>query len=238
MNILITRPEPDAAETAKQLRALGHMPVMAPLLVIVFAPPPKDNPNPAAIILTSRNGVRALSSWPDATRWRDLPVFVTGRATAEAARGAGFTDVRSAAGNAADLAKLVTTELGKNVGPILYPAARDHSRALLEGLSANGYDIRIVEAYAAEMKTRFAPEILTAIRGQSIDGVLIYSNRTASALRLIIEREDIAENLGKMAIFALSERAAEPLRGLSAEIHIAKKPEEDALLALLSQTDR
>jgi len=238
MRVLVTRPEPDATETGKRLLALGHEPVMAPLLRIVFANPPTDISDPAAIILTSRNGVRALTHWPKVAFWLDRPVFVTGRATADAARGAGFADVRSAAGNAADLAKLVMSEFGRDVGPILYPAARDHSGALLSELGANGYDIRVVEAYSAELVITLEPAIRTAIHNQSIDGVLIYSNRTAVALRTLLDREKIAGNISRMVIFALSERAAEPLRDLAPEIQIAKKPEEDALLALLSETDR
>jgi len=238
MRVLVTRPEPDAAETSKRLLALGHEPVMAPLLKIVFASPPTDIPDAAAIILTSRNGVRAFSRWPNIASWQDRPVFVTGRATADAARLAGFADVRSASGNAADLADLVMSEFGKNVGPILYPAARDHSGTLMSDLRANGYDIRTIEAYSAEMVTALKPAISAAIRGQSIESVLIYSNRTAVALRMLVEQEEIIENLRKMAIFALSERAAEPLRDLVPEIQIAKKPEEDALLFLLTETRR
>ena len=238
MRVLVTRPEPDATETGKRLLALGHEPVTAPLLKIVFASPPTEIADPAAIVLTSRNGARALSRWPTIAGWLDRPVFVTGRATADAARGAGFADVRSAAGNAADLANLVMSEFGNDVGPILYPAARDHSGALLRGLRANGYDIRTVEAYSAEMVTTLEPAICVEFCCQSIDGVLIYSNWTAVALKTLVEREGITENLRRMAIFALSERAAEPLRDLVPEIQIARKPDENAMLALLSETDR
>lgn len=238
MRVLVTRPEPDAAGTAERLRALGHDPIMAPLLEIVFTHPPADIADPAAIILTSRNGVRALSRWPQSTRWRDLPIFVTGHATAIAARHAGFTDVRSAAGNAADLAALVMSDIGNDVGPIFYPAARDHSGELLSELRANGYDIHTIEAYRAEMATNLEPGVLDLIRAQSVEGLVIYSNRTAAAFRTIVEREGIAKNLSKMAIFALSERAAEPLRDLGARLYIAKNPEEESLLALLSETGR
>jgi len=233
MRVLVTRPEPDAAETAEKLRALGHEPVIAPFLRVIFAVPPADLPDPAAILLTSRNGARALSHWPQAAGWLGRPVLVTGHATAEAARRIGFKDVRSAGGDAADLADLVMSQIGNDGGPILFPAARDRSEGFLSALRAAGYVICLVEAYGAEMETAIDPVIEDAIRTGSIDGILFYSRRTAVAFRTLAEREGFAKDLKGVAFFALSDRVAAPLRGLSAAIYLAEHPDEGSLLALL-----
>ena len=82
MRLLVTRPEPDADETAARLTAMGHDVLVQPMLRIVFAPPPEDIPEPAALIATSRNGVRALAAWPAAAHWRETTLFVTGEGTA------------------------------------------------------------------------------------------------------------------------------------------------------------
>lgn len=235
MRVLVTRPEPDATETTEKLRALGHDPVVAPLLKIVFAPPPDDLPEPGAIILTSRNGARALSHWPQAARWLDLPVFVTGHATAEAARRIGFRDVRSAGGAAADLADLIKLKIGNAVRSILFPAARDRSDAFLNDLRAAGYVTCTVEAYYAEMETAIDPAVVDAIRTGSIDGILFYSRRTAVAFRTLAEREGFAKDLKGVAFFVLSERVAAPLRDLTATIYLAEHPDEGRLLALLPE---
>ncbi len=233
VRILVTRPEPDAARTAERLRALGHEPVIAPLLFIRFNPPPAELPEPAALMLTSRNGVEAVSRWPQAARWRDLPLFVTGRGTGEAAMGAGFTDVRSADGDAADLAAFLMSKVGPETAPILYPAARDRSETFLEGLAANGYDIRAVEAYRAEAAGSFEPAVCEELRFSRIDGVLLYSRRTAEAFRRVAEQARLTGAVAGTRLYALSARVAEPLAGLGADVVVADRPDEDSLLALL-----
>jgi uroporphyrinogen-III synthase len=238
MRLLVTRPEPDATETAERLRARGHEVLVWPLLRIDFAEPPVDVPEPAAIILTSRNGVRALSRWPQISGWLARPVFVTGVATAALAREAGFTDVRTPAGDAAELMDFFMSEIGKDRGPILYVAARDRAGALAGGLGANGYDIRAVVAYSAEMETTLVPSVREALRSRAIDGILFYSYRTATAFRQIVEREKLVEQLAGISIFTLSGRVAGPLHGLPVEIRIAPNPNEESLLALLPREAR
>jgi uroporphyrinogen-III synthase len=238
LRILLTRPEPDASETAARLQAGGHEVVVAPLLTIAIAPPPSDPPDPKAIILTSRNGVRALATWPQAAQWRDVPVFVTGVATARTAREAGFADVRTAASDAADLADHFMAHIDKDMRPILYPAARDRSGALTEGLRANGYDVRTIEAYGAEMAKTLGAAGMDAVRRQAIEGVLLYSNRTAEAFRTIVDRYDLTEHLRMTVLYALSNRVAEPLRGLPGWLRVAPHPDEESLLAMLPKGRR
>lgn len=233
MRILVTRPEPDAAKTAAKLRALGQEPVMAPLLTVVFTEPPVDLAVPAALMLTSRNAVRAVSRWPQAAGWRDRPVFVTGQGTGDAVRQAGFADVRSADGDAADLAALVMAEIGPEHRPILYPAARDRSEGFLKILRANGYDAHVVEAYRAEIAASLDIAVCEALRLSRIDAVLLYSRRTAVAFRQAVEAAGLENALDGVRFYALSARVAEPLSGLGVEIVIAAHPDEDSLLALL-----
>jgi uroporphyrinogen-III synthase len=233
MRILVTRPAADSEKTAARLRGLGHEPVLAPLLDIVAAAPPADPPEPAALLLTSRNAVRAVARWPEAAGWRERPVFVTGRGTGDAATQAGFKDIRSADGDADDLVALVISEIGPEVRPILYPAARDRSEAFLESLRAKGYDILVIEAYRAELTATLEPAVCEALRSSRIDAVLLYSRRTAEGFRQAVERAGLAGALGGLRLCALSARVAEPLGGLGAEIVVARRPDEDSLLALL-----
>lgn len=233
MRILVTRPEPDAARTAERLRTLGHEPVIAPLLVIVPNAPPADIADPAALVLTSRNAVTALSGWPQASHWHDRPVFVTGRGTGEAARAAGFADVRSADGDADDLAARVMSEVGPEVGPILYPAARDRADTFMAKLRAAGYDIRVVEAYRADIVPAFDADVREALRSGRIDVVLLYSRRTAEAYRRAVERAGLESAVRRIRICALSHRVAEPVASLVDTVDVARHPDEDGLMALL-----
>jgi uroporphyrinogen-III synthase len=233
MRILVTRPEPDARKTADRLRALGHDPVIAPLLSVIFESPPADLPEPAALLLTSRNAAWAVSRWPQASRWHDRPVFVTGRGTAEAATAAGFVDVRSADGDANDLARLLMRDIGPQVRPVLHPAARDRSGTFLKELRCKGYDIRTIEAYRAELASAFDPEVREALHSGAISAVLIYSRRTAEAFRQAVERVGLIGELAELTLYVLSTRVAEPILDLDANIVVADRPDEDSLLSRL-----
>jgi len=233
MRLLVTRPEPEATATAEKLRTLGHEPVLQPLLEIVFRAPPERLPDPAALILTSGNGLRAMELWPQAAEWHDKPLFVTGLATATAARAAGFRDVHTSGTDSGDLADLIVTDLPRDRRPVLYPAARDRTAGFSLGLRANGYDIRTVEAYAAEIVGSVEPEIIESLRSGGIDGILLYSRRTAEALRKLIEAEALLAGLKDTTIYTFSLRIAEPLEGLGLAIRIALNPDEKSLFALL-----
>src|SRR5215472_5918673 len=84
--VLITRPEPGAAETALRVAALGLRPIITPLLAIRFvraALPPSGRVQ--AILVASGYAVAGLPS-----SHHHLPLFAVGAATAARARTAGF----------------------------------------------------------------------------------------------------------------------------------------------------
>jgi uroporphyrinogen-III synthase len=234
VRLLVTRPEPDAKETAARLTALGHAVMLQPMLRVVFSDPPAALPEPAALIATSRNGVRALAAWPVAVAWRGKPLFVTGEGTALAAADAGFTDVRSGGADAAALANRIVRDLRKGDGPVVYAAARDRTGALAGGLTAAGFDLRVVEAYRAEPVAELDAGVAEALRAGRIDAVLVFSRRTAEAFIAAVEAAGLSAALGAIACYALSERIAEPLRALSSSVKVAERPDFDGIRALIA----
>ena len=107
MRILVTRPQPDADNTARLLRESWHEVIIAPLLEIVATDIPEsfDLTGIQAVLITSANGVRALAA---ATSERTIRVLAVGAASAEAARALGFVRVENAGGDVASLAELVS----------------------------------------------------------------------------------------------------------------------------------
>src|SRR5262249_7492704 len=118
MRIWITRAEPGASRTAGRVRALGHEPVVAPLLEVHALTCAVDPDRVAARALPSANGVRAFA---ERCAERPLPVFTVGDATAAAARKAGFTGVASASGDLDALADLIAAGAGRLKGTVLTP---------------------------------------------------------------------------------------------------------------------
>ena len=100
VRLLVTRPEPDASETAARLNALNIETVVDPLLIaetLTTTLPPADGF--AALAATSANALRALHNRGELPRLLKLPVYAVGDRTAAVAREFGFEEVISAGGD-------------------------------------------------------------------------------------------------------------------------------------------
>ena len=238
MRLLVTRPMPDAERTAGRLRALGHDAVVQPLLQIEFLPPAKIA-EPAAIAVTSRNGARGLAAWPGAIGWRGLPLFAVGSATAEVAAAAGFEDIRSADGDGLALAKLIEGSFDRAAGRILYPAAEVRSGTMEEALEAAGFAIDVVIAYRMAQAAGLETLAVEAIRSGTLDGVLIYSKRSASAFVELAQKAGLTASLQGLAVFVLSSTVAEQFSRIEVgELIVADTPNEEGMMRAIGATER
>ena len=138
--VLVTRPEPGASATAERLKAMGFVPVVLPLTRIVPVRPPEPGPCDA-VAVTSANALRHAPEDLIASLAKK-PLFAVGDATAEAARQAGFADVRAAAGTAADLAAMMGGALPPGAR-ILHLAGRDRTEGFGEDLRRLGFAVEI-----------------------------------------------------------------------------------------------
>ena len=235
MRLLITRAEPGASASAARLRRLGHEVLIEPMLRIEFLPPPPEASDPAALVVTSANAVRAVSQWPAARRWRDLPVLAVGGATAAACREAGFTDIRSASGGADALYDLVRITFNPEAGVILCPVAETPAADLAGRLATAGFFVRTAIAYRAIPATRLSDAARTALANRALDSVLFYSQRGAAAFAGLIAAGDMTGALASVDFFALSAEVVRPLDALSPRsTKIAPRPDEDSLFAALT----
>lgn len=211
--VWVTRAEPGAGETAARLRTLGWNPVVKPVLKVEPLDAAVALDGVAALAFTSRNGVAAFVGRSDE---RALPVFTVGAATAEAAREAGFAEVRAAGGDLEALAALLDAEAP---GPVL--AIRPEEPAGDLASLARSTAVRSLALY------RTVP---TGAEPPAFDHLLIHSARAA---RAVAERLT-PEAANRARLIALSAQAARPLEALPfAEARLAATPNEAALLAAL-----
>ncbi|MBM3530717.1 MAG: uroporphyrinogen-III synthase [Alphaproteobacteria bacterium] len=234
MRLLVTRPEPDNARTAETLRARGHDVLLAPLLHIEAVTDADLGQAPfAGVLLTSANGARAAAAHPRRGELRVLAVLAVGRASADAARAAGFLDVASADGDARDLVRLAAVRFAGSKAPLLNLAGEDRSRDLADELASAGIAVRSVTVYRAAKAEALPDGVQAALAQGRIDGVLHFSRRSAEAY------VHCAGSLGSRAFapvqFCLSAGAAEPLRRAgAARIEVAAHPDEASLLDLVA----
>lgn len=234
MRLLVTRPMPQAEETAERLAAAGHAPVLAPLLEIVPDPAVSLAPGEAeAIVLTSRGAVRALAHHPEKERVLPLAVFAVGDATATQARALGLADVRSAGGDLSAVADRIGAD-AMRPRRLLHLAGRDRSGDLAAMLAPLGISVETRVVYSAEPATALPRAAAEALRAGTLDGVLSFSPRSAETLLVLAKAAGMAEPLLAARHYCLSEAVAETLRAAGArDVAVAAKPDQDALLALI-----
>jgi len=230
--VLVTRPQPDAADTAARLDALGLTPVIAPLLEMqlrtVELP---DAGKFAALVLTSANALRALEQQGTLDHYLHLPVFTVGDRTATHARNAGFEIVTSADGSFEDL---VTLLAGRHFdGPLFYPTGIHVAHDLAEALKPAGIDVHPLPVYDMKPVTALPDAIATDIESGALSAVLHYSRRTAEIFCQLASEHLAPTARDSLTMLCLSENVAAPLmENRYPRISLADYPSEEAMMAL------
>lgn len=224
--VLVTRPEPGAAETAAALAALGWEPVPAPALVLKERPP-RRLPRAQALLLASRAAARALPPLP-------LPVLAVGEGTAAEARARGFRDVRAAGGDAAALAAEAAAGFDPAAGPLLLAAGRGYGAALAAALRARGFRVLRRVAYDALPATVLPPEAEAALREGRVAAAVFTSPRGARIAISLLRRAGLAEAVRAARALTISARIAAILAPLPwASVEVTARPDPALLPALL-----
>jgi len=229
VRMLVTRPEPDASETAGKLSALGIEPVVEPLLHYELLQTSLPDPAGfAALILTSSNALRALNDRGAVDACRHVKTYAVGDRTAEAARALGFADVTSAHGNLDDLVELVAAQGAK--GPVFYPASRERAGNLGKALARHGIMVITTEIYGMSPSSALSPGTRAVIEAGALDAAMFFSRRTAEAF--VDVTTDLAGR-GALSMLCISEAVAAPLlKSHFGRVSLADYPSEEAMLGL------
>jgi uroporphyrinogen-III synthase len=246
--VLLTRPAEENARIAAALEPLGARCLLWPLTRIVplvrrLAVPEGTE----AVLFTSANAVRVFAA---ASAVRDLPALCVGGRTADCARAAGFARVRSADGDATELARLARESghrrffhpRGREAGALALDGGGDGGRdGEAVGLGARADRGIVVEAlavYAAEPAGGAPAEVAAAFADGALGVVTIWSPRNAAILRdwLLAVRPP----LGATALLGISAAAVESLREAGfGRVVAAARPDAqamtDGVAALLRQ---
>ncbi|GGE08298.1 hypothetical protein GCM10011390_29200 [Aureimonas endophytica] len=183
MRVLILR-EPEAAEeTAGALAALGHEPLRLPLQAIVplGAPPPPGRF--AALVVTSRNALPALSRHLSGT---DLPLLAVGAATAARLRGAGFAIAVTGEGAAASLVSPAAELAGRAGLPLLLALGRSRSADLETGLAARNAPFTVWETYETRPRRPEIAEIAALFAAGRPEAALLLSATQAEGFAALL----------------------------------------------------
>lgn len=230
MRIWVARPEPGAARTGARLAALGHRPLVAPVLAVEPTGIGLPAEAFAGLILTSANAASALAP-EDRARLRTIPTFAVGARTAAVARALGFADVRAAEGDAHAVARLVRESLPEGAH-LVHAAGAERKAEPAASLVAAGYRLTVRELYAAQVVARLPDAAADALAAGRLDGALHYSRRSAQAAHDLANAAGLGGAFGDLTHYCLSADVAVPLVTAGVAVHfVPDRPAEDALLA-------
>ncbi len=222
--ILVTRPVLDV-RTAALIRARGYEPVFSPLLTVAY----RNVAVPRgiqAILVTSGNALPGLAP-------SSLPLLAVGDGTATRARAAGFTNVRSAAGDASALARLIGHTVDPAAGTLLLASGAGQGHTLAAALRAQKFRVTRRVAYAARPVAALPDAAARALREGTLNAALFLSAETAAAFVRLLPAEAHASLAGVRAI-AIGQPAARTLEALPwLAVCRARTPTLDDVLALI-----
>jgi uroporphyrinogen-III synthase len=234
MRILVTRPAPDAQNEIEALAARGHEGVLAPLLVVeTVKDVPLDLDGAQALIVTSRNALRALSRHPALNAARRLPLFAVGAATAEAARDLGFATVIEGPGTGAGLAELIGDRAEPSGGRLVHLAGETLAFDLKAALEARSFSVSAPVLYRSVPATALPEQAVRSMRNATLDGVILMSPRTAETFLALLERYGAVTQGKRLVCYCISEAVAEVLTPLGFRVRVAANKREEDVLALL-----
>lgn len=213
------------------LEELGLNAVSAPMLTLEPMPETQlpDAQDLAALVFTSANGVR---TYAERRLDRALTTWCVGPATAEAARHAGFSDIRESAGNAIDLADFISAHATPSNRPLLHVANAAATGTLKQTLTRLGFDVNFAPLYAMRPADTLPDSLKQLIDRGAPAIILIHSAKGAAALANVIQ----APHLKAWHLVAISEQACAPLASLACGgTHIANAPNEAGLMRALDQ---
>lgn len=235
MHLLVTRPQPDAEDLQRKLEVRGFRVSVAPLLDICTGP---QRPIPSrpyqAVLITSANGARALTQHPARDRLLRLVAYAVGPQSRAAAAASGFERVAEAGGDVNAIIDKVKSELEPGRGPLLYLSGEETSGDLEAVLQRRGFEVDRVIMYAAVPAAHLPPPVTAMIKRGAIDGVLLYSLRTAKVWRKCISADGLDTHAGHILHFCL----ATPVAGaLPAEwmTKTAASPSEQGMFDIIEQ---
>ncbi len=237
MRLLITRPAEDAEPLARALARRGHETIIESVMTIIdVAAPDMDLDRVQALLITSANGIRAFAR---ANPERGLPVCAVGDASARAARELGFDDVHGAGGDIGTLAAMVKKDFDASAGALLHIAGSHRAGDLAGKMTAAGFEMRRAVLYEARAAQDLGAKTALALNRGSLDGVLLFSPRTADFFCRLVLGAGLAGRCRPLTACCLSAAVAEKAGGLPWDgVVVAASPDQQALLDALDAAAR
>lgn len=217
--IIITRPLPDANETASFLDANKIEYFIEPVIEITIikdskTPLEKLVANTDGIIVTSKNALRALINFGIN---RSSMIILLGRQTSEFAVSQGFGNTEFAGDDVKDLCEYIkANHNGKN---FIYASGKVITQEL--NFANCGANIERIEVYDTIQAASFSAEFIEKITAGIFCGVIFYSSQTAKIFNELINKNGLGSHKKNLVAICFSEKIASSAKsyGFKATMH-------------------
>lgn len=231
--VLVTRPEPSAAEFSSLLDRAGFETLIAPMTKYVAKEADfSDLDSFDAAVLTSPQGATLFGAAIDD---REKLIFAVGDATAEAAKRAGFKNVFSAKGDGRQIAELIGKKKEElHLQKLLHPCGEDTAMDLSVLLAPMGLVLERRVLYKAEFLQSLPDAAYGALKDGKIDAVTLFSARTAANFIRLLQERELRGQSARMDAICISDRVAAEIKDIPwRSIRVARRPTTDAMIAAL-----
>ena len=230
MKVLIVRAAEDARRTAARLEAAGHRTIVAPVLEIRNLDFARPRSCFDAVIATSAHAFGRPGALAGLL---DLPLFVVGARTSDAAQRAGFSRPKTVAANVEALMCDLRERMPSGAH-FLYLAGRDRKPDVESSLAAD-CALSVVETYEARPVATLPLAAVDAIESGALDAVFHYSQRSAGVFLDLARRSGLGDSLGALRHVAISADAATPIAAAGLPVAVAAQPNEDSMIEELAR---
>lgn len=210
--VIITRPEPGLSETMAAVADAGWLPLASPALVVQRYTLRLPKKLPAAILLTSGQAVSAVVAAAQQAKALDIPVYAVGDRTAQRARDAGFTHVKSADGDARALVALLQTHQQPECGSLLLCSGAGQGVELAAWCRQAGFKVVRRVVYAAKAIQHINAQTCTAIQAAKVAVVLFFSAESAAGWLAALPKAEQNALAAQARAVVISGRVAGVLR--------------------------
>jgi uroporphyrinogen-III synthase len=226
--VLITRPESEALDFARDVAACGFEPLICPVLEIEAAPyDAVDCHEYDGVIFTSTNGLKFFTAPPR------MAAYCVGAQTAALATAQGYT-VAAAAATAETLAQ----ELSKcKPMKLLYVRGRDVAVDLAAAL--HDFSLTPLIVYSANPAPSFAFALRTVLEKNKIHAVSFFSKRSAKIFMETIAKEKLEAALADIRALCISQSVLEYVRPECwREVYVSETPDRAGMQAMLKRINQ
>lgn len=235
-HVLLIRPREESLALSRILEKRGIKTSTYPLFKPHFLPLPTLT-NPQALIITSKNALRALSNETKEVRegyppdLRKFPLYTVGDQTAFFAKKMGFHTVLSASGTSQDLLSLILEKADPQRGTLWHLSGTRIKKDIVGTLRKNGFQSQRHCIYYLEAEKELPEPLLKDLQIQKISHILFFSPHTTWIFGKLLKKYKLEDTTKTMVALCLSQDVGEKAQALPwKKMWVSPKPAQESLL--------